>query len=494
MQNQQVSKQLQPAVWFLIFLCLHVAAWTLVPAIVRDNLPLDSIEGTIWGHQLEWGYDKNPFMNGWLTALATTLDGQSGWMLYLFCQLSVAASLIAVWSLGKKMMPPVYALAAVLLLEGIQYYNFHAIDFNDNTLELGLWAGAIYFFYEAIRKKSLRAWLATGILLALGMMAKYYTLALIAALGLFLLRKEHRGQLATLPPYLAFALFLLLMVPHALWLPQHEYITITYMFERGSATPHWSNHFYFPAQFIWQQFEAFIPALVIFALLFLGKPPRTATPRLAIATDDKAFLFYAGLGPFLLTALLSLIMGIKLRAGWGMPLMSFWTLLLLAWLQPRLSLKKMTALMAGIFILMTTLLTGYSLSIIDSTDTSSANFPGKEIAATLSQCWTDTYHTPVAYVAGSRWVSGNISFYSKEHPAVLMEWDPVRSSWINMADFKQKGAIFVWDITRHESLPAEIAKAYPRLNQTMVMEFNWRRNKHDLPPIKLGVAFLPPAS
>ena len=492
MQNQQVSKTPRTGMWFILFVCLHVAAWTLVPAMVRDNLPLDSIEGTIWGHQLEWGYDKNPFMNGWFTALAVWLDGYSGWMLYFFCQLSVAASLTAAWLLGKKIMPPLYALAAVLLLEGIQYYNFHAIDFNDNTLELGLWAGAIYFFYQAMRKKTLSAWLLTGILLGLGMMTKYYTLALIASLGLFVLRKENRAQLKTLPPYLGLLACIVIMIPHAIWLTQHEYITITYMLKRGSAEPSWMNHFFFPVQFIWQQFEAFLPALIIFSLLFIGKRPLTATPPLKITTDDKAFLFYAGLGPFILTALLSLIMGIKLRAGWGMPLMTFWTLWLMAMVTPRLSATKLYALLAGTFTLMAALLIGYSVAIIDSSDTSSANFPGQEISTTITQRWHDTYHTPVTYIAGSRWISGNISFHSKDHPAVLMEWDTVRSSWIDINDLKKKGAIFVWDISAHESLPVAVSEAYPSLGETTVMEFEWRRNTHDLPPIKIGVVFLPP--
>lgn len=493
MDNQHVSKQLQPQFWFAVFVTLHLAAWTLVPAIVRENLPMDAIEGTIWGHQLEWGYDKNPFMNGWLTALATFLDGQSGWMLYLFCQLAVAASLFAVWQLGKKIMPPVYALVGVLLLEGIQYYNFHALDFNDNTLELGLWAGAIYFFYQAIHQKTRSAWLMTGILLGLGMMAKYYTLALIAALGLYLLRKEHRGQLATLPPYLGLAIFTLILIPHAIWLTEHQYITITYMLDRGTAEPSLLNHAFFPAQFIWQQFEAFLPALILFALLFIGKRPLTHTSAV-ISAKDKTFLCYAGLGPFLLTVLLSLALGIKLRAGWGMPLMSFWPLLLLAVLPPRLSRTKLITLLAGIFSFMAALLISYSISLIDSSDTSSANFPGKEIAQAITQRWHDTYHTPVSYVAGQRWLAGNVSFYSTEQPAVFMEWDLVRSSWINLAELKKKGAIFVWDTTHDEPLPAQIAAAYPKLSKPMVMEFNWQRNRHHLPPIKLGVAFLPPGA
>jgi 4-amino-4-deoxy-L-arabinose transferase-like glycosyltransferase len=494
MKNQQLNKPICTTNWFILFLFIHVAAWTLAPALVRYNLPLDSIEGTLWGHQLEWGYDKNPFMNGWLTALAVYLDGHTGWMIYFFSQLSVAASLTAVWVLGKKIMPPIYALAAVLLLETIQYFNLHAIDFNDNTLELGLWAGAIYFYYQAMTKKTLQAWILTGIMLALGMLAKYYTLALIASLGLFLLRKENRAQLSTWPPYVGFAVFTLMLIPHAIWLTQHEYITIAYMLRRAHSIPHWYNHIYFPAKFIWQQLEVFLPALIIFALLFIGKRPLTATPRPAITAYDKIFLLYAGLGPLVLTVILSFIMGTKLRAGWGMPLMSLWTLLLMVALPPRLSATKMYALIAGIFTFIATIVAVYSTAIINSSDTSSANFPGKEISATLTTLWQNQYHTPVSYVAGSRWIGGNISFYSKERPSVFMEWNPLHSTWINQADFRKKGAIFVWDISEDERLPEAIAKQYPRMTQPVVMQFDWHRNTHHLPPIKLGVAFLPPES
>ena len=492
MQNQQLTPRYRFEFWFYIFVFIHVAAWTLVPALVRHNLPLDSIEGTLWGHQLEWGYDKNPFMNGWLTALAVYLDGHTGWMIYFFSQLSVAAALTSVWVLGKKIITPAYALVAVLLLETVQYFNLHAIDFNDNTLELGLWAVAIYFLYQSMTQKTVRAWLMTGILLALALMAKYYTLALIAALALFLLRKENRGQLVTLPPYLGLLAFIAIITPHLFWLTQHEYVTVTYVFDRASAVPRFSNHFYFPAQFIWQQFEVFLPALIVFALLFLGKRPRIASSPPVVSRYDKTFLLYASLGPFLLTAVLSLILGIKLRAGWGMPLTTFWTLLLLIALPPRLSLTKIYALIAGIFTFIAVALTIYATAIVDSSDTSSANFPGKEIAVTLTKLWQEKYQTPVTYVAGSRWIGGNISFYSTEHPAVFMEWNPTRSTWINPADVNKKGAIFVWDITGRETLPEEVSKAYPRLTKPVIMEFNWQRNTHHLPPLQLGVAFLPP--
>lgn len=479
--------------WLYLFLIIHLLVWTLAPALVRYNLPLDSIEGTIWGHQLEWGYDKNPFLNGWLTALATTLDGHSGWMVYLFSQLSVVACFWAVWRLANAMLSPALALIAVLLLEGIQYYNFHAIDFNDNTLELSLWALTIYFFYQACRKPTHLVWILTGLFAALGMMAKYYTAALLAGMALFFFtRAEQRKQVTTLSPYLGLMVFLAIILPHVVWLFFHDFITVTYVFARTSSQPHWTNHLFFPAQFAWQQLQAFLPALVLFSLLFIGKKPLLTFKKLT--PFNKAFLFYIGLGPFLLTILLSLLLGIKLRAGWGMPLLSLWGIVLVAAFEPSLTKTKMHGFLAAIFILMGTLVSGYTLSLIDSKDPSSANFPGREIARHLTQQWHDTYHLPLAYVAGSRWVGGNIEFYSHDHPAVFMEWDKRRSPWINTDNMQRKGAIFIWNISENESMPQDLQKQFPQLLTPRVLEFSWHRNTKNLPPIKIGMAILPPCS
>ncbi len=500
-RNEQVSMQakliehFKAERWLYLFICCHLILWTAVPALVRQNLPLDAIEGTIWGHQLEWGYDKNPFLNGWLTALAVYLGGASGWMIYLFSQLSVVTAFWVVWKLGKQILTPAYAFLAVLLLEGIQYYNFHAIDFNDNTLELGLWALTIYAFYTALKNPSTRTWLLTGLFAGLAMLAKYYTAALLAAMVLFLFaRPENRKQLQTTAPYWGLAVFFALWIPHILWLFHHDFVTVTYVFERASSTPSWTNHFFFPTQFAWQQLQAFLPALILFGLLFIGKKPRLVESKTSISSFDKQFLLYVGLGPFLLTALLSVVLGIKLRAGWGMPLQSLWGLLLFVFLQPRLSLTKLRVFISGVAVLVSAMLIGYTFSLVDSSDPSTANFPGKLVAQTLTQQWRDKYHTELAYVAGSRWVGGNVGFYSDDHPAVFIEWNKRHAPWINETDLRRHGAIFVWSITDDESMPTDIQERFKTLQKPQVLEFAWQRNTHKLSPIKIGVAILPPAT
>jgi len=487
------TKMTQLNRWLYLFICIHVIAWTIVPFCVRFTLPMDAMEGTIWGQQFEWGYDKNPFLNGWLTALAVNLGGKSGWAVYLFSQLSVAICFWAVWQLGKKILPPVYALLAVLLLEGIQYYNLHAIDFNDNTLELGLWALTALFFYQALISQSWRDWLFTGVFAGLGMMTKYYTAMLLLPMFFFMLSNPANRKSFSRPElYLGLIVFLIIIAPHIIWLFFHDFVTLNYALDRVSSTPTWFNHFNYSFLFAWQQFEAFIPPLLLTLLLIAGKRPLLAHPRISISAFNKAFLFYVGLGPFLLTVLLSALTGIMLRAGWGEPLLSLWGIILIAWIQPRITVNRFYRFVTVFFTLLAITLLSYSIALVRAKKPSSANFPGKNIATTLTTEWHKNFHTPLTYIAGSRWLAGNIAFYSHDHPAVYINWDKKLSPWIKEAMMKKQGAIFVWDISEeNEQMPKEIQRRFEKLGKFRIMHFTWLRNS-TMKPVEIGVAFLPP--
>lgn len=485
-----VGDQFKTDSWFYVFIAIHLFLWTVVPFWVRYNLPMDSIEGSLWGHQLEWGYDKNPFLNAWLTTLATYLDGHSGLIIYFFSQLSVVIAFFAVYQLAKCMLTPVYAILSVMILEGIQYYNLHAIDFNDNTLELSLWALTIYFFYKALRSPSYFAWIFTGIFAALGMMAKYYTAVLLSSMALFLwVDAHHRQQLKTLAPYVGLIFFLVIITPHFIWLFFNDFITIKYVFERTASTPHWINHFVFPLQFTLEQLQALSPTLAMMFLLCIFKP---AKKRFTVMAFDKAFLWYVGVGPFLLTLLLSFLFNWHLHGAWGMPLFSLWGIMLFSLLKPVISPVKFYRFYIGILVLMIALTCGYSYSLIDSDTPSSANYPGQEIANVITHKWQQQFNTPLAFVAGSRWVSGNVEFYSPDHPAVFIAWNKKLSPWIDINELKQKGGVFVWEVSKNEKLPQTIRDLFPELQQPMILEFPWHRNNHHLSAIKIGIAILPP--
>lgn len=407
--------------WLYIFIILHIVFWAFIPFWVRYTLPMDAMEGTTWGHQLVLGYDKNPFLNAWLTRLALFLGNGSVWVIYLFSQLSVAACFWAVWKLGNKFLQPIYALIAVLLLEGIQYYNLHAIDFNDNTLELGLWALTVLYFYQATLKNKVSDWLLTGLFAGLGMMAKYYTAVLLIPMIFFsLLNSIARQRFNSRALYLGLVTFIIIILPHTIWLFSHSFITIQYAIGRVSSPPTLLNHLQFPLIFTWQQFQVLIPAILLFTILLLGKKPVLASPP-PITTFDKTFLLTMGLGPFILTILLSAIFGMKLRAGWGQPLFSLWGIMTVVWITPHLTRERFISFIAFLGVLSTVMISVYSSALISAKKPSSANFPGAIIARQLTAEWQERYHKPLSYVAGPRWAAGNIAFYSKDQPAVYID-------------------------------------------------------------------------
>ncbi|MHB1949517.1 MAG: glycosyltransferase family 39 protein [Gammaproteobacteria bacterium] len=478
--------------WVVIFIWLHLIIWTFAPAWVRYTLPMDALEGTTWGHQLQWGYDKNPFMNGWLTALAVHLGGGSGWTIYLFSQLSVALCFWCVWQLGKNMLPPIYAFAATVALAGMQYYNLHAIDFNDNTLELSLWAATTLYFYQALRSRKWQDWVLTGLFAGLGMMTKYFTVMLLLPMFLFMLMyPQTRAQFKKFPIYLGLCVFVLIITPHFLWLFSHDFVTVNYAFHRVNSKPLWTNHLFYPAQFAWQQIEVFLPTLFLLILLMIGRVKEKSLGLTAQAYD-KMFLCIVGLGPFFLTVLLSAISGIKLRAGWGQPLLTFFPLCLLVWIVPSITIARLQRFIGVTGILLIGIAASYCVALMHAAEPSSANFPGKTIAKTLEREWHETYHIPLTYVVGPRWLAGNISFYSVDHPSVYMEANKMVSPWIDEEKLKRSGAIFVWDPTEeHQVTYADLKVRFPKLGEIRVMHFTWLRNLK-MTPVEISVAILPP--
>lgn len=480
--------------WFYGFLILHVFFWTLAPTLVRMALPLDAMEGTTWGHQLEWGYDKNPYLNAWLTQTAVFLGGKSGWMIYLFSQLCVAACFWVVWEFGKKFLNPLYALVAVILLAGAQYYNLHAIDFNDNTLETGLWPLTVWFFYLALSKQQTRDWLLTGFFAGLAIMTKYYSALLLIPMFFFLCyRAENRQSFRQPGIYLAALLFTLIVIPHFIWLFQHDFITVTYAVDRVSEAPSLSRHFVNPTVFAWEQIEVFLIPLALSILLILGKKPIFEQKRILLTPYDREFLLVIGLGPFLLTLLIGAVAGMHLRAGWGAPLLTFWTLILLVILQPQLTIARLQRFLLCGALLLITIVLAYCYSLTKAGNQSSANYPGVMMAHNLTHQWHNTYHTRLEYVAGERWLAGNIAFYSTDDPSVYIDWNPKVSPWIKEEQLKQQGALFVWEITDNNfQIPSAIKQRFPNLENLQIQHYPWFRDKNGKPVI-LGVAMLPPA-
>jgi|GEM_PF-724183 len=502
---------------FWAFIISHVVFWTLAPMLIRFNLPMDSIEGAIWSQKLVFGYDKAPLLNAWITAGAIWLFGYVDWAIYLTSQLSVAVCFIALWLLAKKILSPIYALLSIIILEGFQYYHIGAIDFDDNVLQLPLWALSCLFFYKALNEKKLSDWIWLGVFTGLAILAKYYAILLFLSMLAFLGRLENRYCFSERGIYLAFAIFLAIISPHVFWLFHHDFLTIHYVFRRIGDLPTWSSHVINPLLFLRDEAYALIVPGLLFTSLcyshkwiaiwrnwlkinvitfpFVGEADMhsTAGEGRGKMKFDQQFLIYLSLGPLLLAVLISILTGIKLHIMWGSALFSLWGMLFFSFFQPVLNDRKLYRFFVMLLLLFFMTLIGYLLSIHWSKNNSSAHFPGRPIAHNLIESWYQRYHQPLAYVIGNRWLAGNLSFYSHLHPIVLIDGDLRLAPWLDPPDLNRKGALLIWDVNQFGSIiPAQYKHFLTKENLvTEIKTFAWQ-NAPNEEPVKIGVLFLPP--
>lgn len=489
---QKPAQKFRDAPWFWGFALLHLLIWTALPTLYRFTLPLDAMEGTTWGRQLAWGYDKNPFLNAWLTELGVWIGGQSGWAIYLISQLCIVATFWAVWRLARKFVSPVHALISVFLLELITNYNIDAIDFDDNVLQICFWALIIFFFYQALTSQKIRHWLAVGFFAALALLSKYFVVILfVPMLGVLLTDRQAWKSFFRPGLYLAILLTLLLILPHLIWLFHHDFLTVRYSFMRAATSTNWLSHLRNPWHFGYSYLLGFVLPLMLFLVLLWGRPlGEPIATRRTISSFQWQFLWWLVVGPFLLLLLLSLMTGMALHLGWGEPLMSCWGLFLVALVQPIITKARFYRFIAVGLFLFLVLVLGYSRVTSRAGDTSSANYPGPLMAKQLTEQWHAKYHRPLQYIIGPRWDAGAVSFYSKDRPAVLIRGDDEISFWVDKKALQKAGALVIWDASVG-NLKANRIMPQPKMVDVHIEKFPWYRTDGKK-FLKIGVGYIPP--
>jgi hypothetical protein len=478
--------------WLWFFISLHVVVWTWVPNYIRTALPMDAAEGAVWGRQLEWGYDRNPWLNGWLTRLAVELGGISDIFIYFFSQLCVALAFWSIWRLARKMLTPLQAVVAVLMLEAIQYYTIAVVDFNDNVLELGLWPLLMLLFYQATTSQRYRHWLGVGLVAALALMTKYYSAILLVMMLVFLLaHPKARKSFKNVGFYLGILLFILIITPHVIWLFQHNFVTIHYALQRvndNTQTTFW--HYLRPGlNFAVMQLLAFLGAVGLFCFV-LGRKP-TAQVRAVRKSFDVQFLWIVGVGPYFITVLLALLAGWQLHTMWGTPLLACWGLLLVYYLNPYITPKQFYRFLIAVFVVFSAFIGAYTLVMLKPGNTSSGNFPAKTLAEEVTHIWHTHYQQPLAYVVGDRVLCSQVARYSADKPQAQLGWDIKINPWIEQSALHRHGAIFLQNVQEGDDFPVSVYQQFPNLKVEGVHYLTYVRPAPDSMRIKILVGILP---
>jgi 4-amino-4-deoxy-L-arabinose transferase-like glycosyltransferase len=401
---------------YYIFIIAHFIFWTLIPSLTNQNLPLDTIEALAWGSNLDWGFNKHPPMSAFFLEFFFQIFGSQDWAYYLLSQIFVLTSFYYVFKFSKELFNnDLLGLISVLLIESIYFYNFTSPEFNVNVCQLPFWSLTVYFSWRIYNSKEIKFsdCFLVGLFAAFGFLSKYlfvYLLVSIDLLFIYLIfiKREKKFDFKYL---ITVEVFLIVLVPHLIWLNNNEFITVIYGLARtGLEQSSLIDHIKFPLIFLIKQIGLLIPFLIL-VLLLIKKI------KFKFNFKDKKLLFLLAINifPILLMLLTSVITGSKIRTMWMTPFYLFFGTLFVYIFQAQINFKKLKPFTLGFIFLFFLSPTLYAYVSI-SKDDKRTDYPGKEIAIKTQYAWDQQFKSKINVVYGNEWNAGNLSYHLKSRP------------------------------------------------------------------------------
>ncbi|HEX7386639.1 MAG TPA: glycosyltransferase family 39 protein [Castellaniella sp.] len=468
----------------LVVLCLlgMVALWTILCAISHTAPDLDGMEELVWAASLELGYTKHPPLPSWFMYFATELWGRPVWLAFLMGQLFSALGLWFVWKLGCEFTTRHRAFMATLLVSVTAYFSLRGTIYNHNTAQLWSITASIWLFYRAMRDDRLRDWIWLGVVCGLAMLTKYSALVQFAAFFLYLLRSgKWRRKHYWLGIAAATITFLVVFSPHLWWLGQHHFEPLFYAdhsLQAGGRLAALADLLSFSLD----QAGRLSPLVVALALwtwwyarrgnraaghaandeYFQDNAPATGRYFKDFSAEDRQFLLWVGLAPFLCTVIIAAILGTRLEASWASTFFVLAGFYGLWWLRglDAVQLRRILIITAGLQI---TMAVGYAIArgpLADMTGRASrSNYPAVALAKLAQAHWNAHQPgRPLRVVVANTWLGGNIAVHVSDHTQVFIDASHDESPWFARGTALQCGAFVAYsDKGRGPASPAVLA-------------------------------------
>ena len=401
---------------FFIFALAHLIIWTLVPSLTNKNLPLDTIEALAWGSNLDWGFTKHPPMSAFFSEVFFNIFGSKDWAYYLLSQIFVVISFYFVFKFAQQILNNrLLSLISVLLLESIYFYNFTTPEYNVNICQLPFWSLLVYYSWKVFNSKNIEFFdcFLVGLFGALGFLSKYLFVYLLLSIAIFFVYSIYKKYLKRFDfKYLIILeVFLVLLIPHFLWLYENNFITFVYGLKRtGLENSDVFAHIKYPIIFLVKQIGILIP-FVFLSWLLIKKI------KFKIDLKDKKlmFLIFINFLPIALMFLTSFFTGSKIRTMWMTPFYLFFGVFSVYLFQSQINIKKLKIFLYSFLFLFFLSPIIYSYISISQTD-KRTDYPGKQIAKKVQITWDQDFNDPIQFVIGDEWKAGNLSYHLKSRP------------------------------------------------------------------------------
>ena len=283
----------------LVLLAGYLGAWSIYGAIAKSSqdLHFDIGEMFAWSHQVSLSAPTHPPLGAWLVRIWFTVMPRQDWAFYLLAILVATVALWIAWRLAGRYLTPEKRVLGMALLTLLPFYNFHALKFNASSVLTPFWAATTWWFLLSFDTRR-AGWAAlAGFAAGAAMLGKYWSIFLLAGLGLAALTDPRRGAYFRSPaPWVTIAAGAAVLAPHLFFVATHGFTTVGFAFTShvttlASATV---DSLYFLASVV-----GYIAAPIVLGALATMPSIAAIKDTLAPATPERRMVLVAFAAPLL---------------------------------------------------------------------------------------------------------------------------------------------------------------------------------------------------
>lgn len=250
-----------------LWVCAGLVLLTAFRLWYCTQLELVGDEAYYWVQSRHYGmcyFDKGPAVS-WTIALGRALFGDTVFGVRFFAVLLSAATSLWLFILARTLFSDRVALIAVVIATVVPMLAVGSILMTIDPLSMFFWTVAACAFWRAKDSRNAGWWLLAGLLVGLGMLAKYTNAAELLSFALFCaFWAPCRVQLVRPGFYLMLLAAGVATLPCWIWNAEHGWVTMRHLAERGDLVEAWKARPVELAKFLGGQ------AGVISPLIFLG--------------------------------------------------------------------------------------------------------------------------------------------------------------------------------------------------------------------------------
>ena len=477
-------------------LVCYFAVWSLYATVAKSSQDIhtDMGEFVAWSREVGLGTPKHPPLGAWLVRAWFSLFPRQDWAYYVFAILLATVALWCVWRLLAQYLPPDKRIVGIALLTFVPFYNFHAIKFNANTVLTPLWAMSTWWFLRSFETRRAEWAVLAGVGAAAAMLGKYWSITLLAGLGLAALTDPRRGAYFSSPaPYVTLAIGTILLTPNIYWLTTHLYTPFRYAMEAHSGT---NSLALLSAIIFIPNSLAYVVAPIVLSL-FATQPSFAAICDTLWPTDrSRRTLVVAFAAPFSFAVLIALSLTVAIELMWSIGAMTLVPAILLSSPLVAISHRAAIALMA-LAVVFPLLMLAVSPLVAFSAHLSGVPNYGSDyqlVAQDVERIWRAHTDKPLRIIGSTTLVNG-LDFYFADQPATFNIDVPKETPWVGDDRIRREGMVIV--CPEDEAFCMRALKGYASQYQASADEhvsISRRYFGTDTPPVRYEIITILPQS